>query len=162
MRAGCIRSSYLYIRYNVPPRHNQNRLTAGCRILVVDDESSIAELAATILRREGWKAETAFHPVDALEVFGDGSGFDLVLSDFVMPEMNGCEMAVAMRRRKPGLAVAFMSGYTDDIATCQCPLLAKPFRSADLVAHVRRVLAAIVPICTGERTVEKSSVLATA
>lgn len=138
-------------------RHPGTQVTGGCRILVVDDERSIAQLAATILRRQGWKVEVACHPLDALETFGDGSGFDLVLSDYVMPEMNGCEMVVAMRRRKPQLAAAFMSGYTDEIAPCHCPLLAKPFRSADLVTHVRQALTAAVPVCAGDRISVKVS-----
>lgn len=145
----------------VNTRHPGTRVNDGCRILVVDDESSIAQLAATILRREGWKVETASHPVDALEMFGDGSGFDLVVSDYVMPEMNGCEMVVAMRRRKPDLAAVFMSGYVDEIAKCHCPLLSKPFRAPELVAHVRKAFAAIVPTCTGDRIPGKSSALAT-
>ncbi|HWR54059.1 MAG TPA: response regulator [Bryobacteraceae bacterium] len=132
-------------------RHPGTQFDGGCRILVVDDERSIAQLAALMLRRQGWKVEIACHPADALEMFGDGSGFDLVVSDFVMPEMNGCEMVAAMRRRKPDLAAVFISGYAEEIAKCHCPLLSKPFRADDLVEHVRKGLAAIVPTCTGDR-----------
>ncbi len=120
-------------------------------ILVIDDERAVADLAAAFLRRDGWQVETAYHPVEAISGFGGGAGITLVVSDFVMPVMNGCELVAELRRRKPDLRAVFMSGYVGDIMQCQCPVLPKPFRQADLVARVRAALADPVPVCVGLR-----------
>jgi PAS domain S-box-containing protein len=124
-------------------------------VLVVEDEPGVLHLAAGILRRHGYTVLTAadgraaMDLVDARQASGDGH-LDLLLTDLAMPEMNGHELARALRRRLPDLPVLYMSGYTIDVIgrvdetdTAEderIELLSKPFTAEELTAHVRAVL----------------------
>ncbi len=85
----------------------------GERILVIDDEDSICELARRFLLRLGYRVSTYTNPVDALESFvADAPPFDLVLTDFTMPHLTGVDVARRVTERYPNLPVLMMSGYT--------------------------------------------------
>ena len=119
----------------------------GELILVVEDEPALSKLACEMLRRLGYRAESASSPAEALALVESGKLVpDLVLTDVVMPGMNGKAMVEAMRKAKPGLKAVFMSGYSENIIAHHgvlapdTPFLQKPFRTADLAAMLREVL----------------------
>jgi DNA-binding NtrC family response regulator len=83
------------------------------RILVVDDESSVRDLAVEILRRSGYRPQGVASATHALEAL-DRQSFDLVVSDVVMPEMTGVELLSELRARWHELPVVLMTGGSPD------------------------------------------------
>src|ERR1039458_8222003 len=81
----------------------------GARILIVDDERTIADTLATIFRAAGYETSTAYNGLLGLERARELEP-DLVLSDVVMPGMDGVSMAMEIRRTLPGVAVLLFSG----------------------------------------------------
>lgn len=115
------------------------------RVLVVEDERGVRELATTMLRRLGYEVANAPDARAALKHL-DKTGADLMVTDINMPGgMNGIELATEARRRLPTLAVLLMSGYPDK-ALEQAPdneryeLIAKPFESPQLARMVRTAI----------------------
>jgi two-component system cell cycle sensor histidine kinase/response regulator CckA len=118
-------------------------------VLVADDEDGVRELLRKVLTEFGYTVLTARHGRDALMVAGDRSDpVDLLVTDVVMPEMSGRELAETLRARQPDLKVLYISGYTDDeviqrgVSGREVPFLRKPFASEELVRRVRGVLDA--------------------
>ena len=81
------------------------------RILVVDDEVPIRMLLTTLLIKEGHEVEAAGSGLDALKVFGDGDGFELVITDKAMPGMSGDQLAVAVKERRPDIPLILLTGF---------------------------------------------------
>ncbi len=121
-------------------------------ILVVEDEDAVRGLTCEVLRRRGYRVLEATHGVDALRVVeGYDAHIDLLLTDIVMPYMNGRDLAVQMATLRPSTKVLFVSGYTDHVATRQelaagAPFLQKPFTPDALARKVRGVLDADVAV----------------
>jgi two-component system, cell cycle sensor histidine kinase and response regulator CckA len=118
-------------------------------VLVAEDEDGVRELLRKVLTEFGYTVLTARHGRDALMVAGDRSrGVDLLVTDVVMPEMSGRELAETLRGHQPDLKVLYISGYTDDevvqrgIIGREVAFLRKPFASEELVRRVRGVLDA--------------------
>ncbi len=116
-------------------------------VLVVEDEPVVRELAAKILRRRGYTVLDAPGGPAALQLAKDHQGtIHLLLTDVVMPEMGGPEVAQRLRAARPGTRVLYMSGYTDDAILkhgaldASTPFLQKPFTPWGLAARVRDVL----------------------
>jgi signal transduction histidine kinase/CheY-like chemotaxis protein len=116
-------------------------------VLLVEDDSQVRSLARKILVRLGYRVLEAESADEALNILSDEEGpLDLLLTDIVMPGMNGIELARRVRSIRPGVRVLFMSGYTDNAVTEQgilgagAPFLQKPFTSAILARMVREVL----------------------
>ena len=115
-------------------------------VLVVDDEPAIVELAARTLASYGYTPVPANGPGAAMIAFAERSGrIDLLLTDVVMPVMNGRDLAEHLRRDNPRLAVLYMSGYTDHVLAHvpgpgHDPLVAKPFTPYHLAAAAREAL----------------------
>jgi CheY-like chemotaxis protein len=80
------------------------------RILVVDDEAIARGIVSKILSRDGHAVETASNGREGLEKFQTG-GFDVVITDGVMPEMNGEQMAAAIKQVSPHVPIIMLSGY---------------------------------------------------
>lgn len=96
------------------------RMGSGETILIVEDEASIRTMAETILKRLHYRPLCAQNPIDALELVEKHQDrIDLLLTDVVMPEMNGRELAELLTKRIPNLKVLFMSGYTADVIAHQ-------------------------------------------
>jgi two-component system cell cycle sensor histidine kinase/response regulator CckA len=114
-----------------------SHVAAAGPVLVVDDEAPVRGLAARALRRAGWEVIEAANGDEALEaVTGD---LALVVSDVMMPGLDGLGLVRALRERQPGLKALLMSGYADArqrsaLATQDIQFLGKPFRPAELVA----------------------------
>jgi two-component system cell cycle sensor histidine kinase/response regulator CckA len=118
-------------------------------ILVVDDEETIVQLAKTVLYMEGYTVIFGCSGEDALFV-NENHPFpiDLLLTDIRMgPELNGCDLAQAMRLLRPEIRVLYMSAFADDervqeeVEAGAAAFIAKPFIPSELVAMVARVLA---------------------
>ena len=97
--------------------------------------------------RQGYRVLDFASAADALELLrGQSEEIDLVLSDIVMPQMGGMELACEARRLRPGIKVLLMSGYTDasvtnqGMITADTPFIQKPFTAASLRSKVRETL----------------------
>ncbi|HEX3274311.1 MAG TPA: response regulator, partial [Gemmatimonadales bacterium] len=119
----------------------------GETVLVAEDEDGVRELLRKALTGFGYTVLTARHGRDALMMAGQrGDRIDLLVTDVVMPEMSGRELAETLLDRRPGLKVLYISGYTDDevlqrgLRGADLGLLRKPFTAEDLVRRVREVL----------------------
>jgi signal transduction histidine kinase/ActR/RegA family two-component response regulator len=118
-------------------------------ILVVDDEEQIRVVTRGILERNGYSVLDAASAAEALLVCTSHQGaLDLLLTDVIMPEMGGRELADRVVAMQPGIQVIFMSGYTDDVLVrdgalnAELVFLQKPIRSDTLLQKVREVLDA--------------------
>jgi two-component system cell cycle sensor histidine kinase/response regulator CckA len=119
------------------------------RILVVEDEDLIRNLAEQILLDRGYRVVTAGSAGDALDIVGKlGEELDLLVTDIVMPGLSGLDLAQRLRRRQPTLKVLFMSGYSDSpllrsgLAREGAAFLQKPFSADALERRVRELLGA--------------------
>ncbi|WP_437785900.1 ATP-binding protein [Sorangium sp. So ce1097] len=119
----------------------------GGTVLVTDDEDAVVTLASRILAQGGYTTLTARGPREALRVCEAQRGrIDLLLTDVLMPEMTGRELAERLARLRPDMRVLFMSGYTGDAldvpraARPGAALLAKPFTAESLLRAVRKAL----------------------
>lgn len=116
-------------------------------ILLVEDEESILDMTARMLELHGYRVLAASTPGEAIGIAEEHNGeIHLLMTDVIMPEMNGRELANKLLIRYPGLKGLFMSGYTADIIVHQGVLdegvcfLQKPFSMNDLAARVREAL----------------------
>jgi two-component system, cell cycle sensor histidine kinase and response regulator CckA len=135
--------------------HARDRLDASRgteTFLLVEDESAVRTLARRVLEREGYTVLEARHGRDALRIVDEQEGpIHLVLSDAVMPEMDGPALIRALTARGRAVPVLLMSGYTDDevvrrgAAEPETSFLQKPFTARELAAAVRRVLDDTAP-----------------
>ena len=114
-------------------------------VLVVDDEGAIRDMLARLLRKHGLSVTTATDGLDALRHIEGDEPFDLLVTDMIMPGMDGSELIAAARARRPSLAVLAISGYAGDLArrniSADVPWLQKPFSAHDLIAAIDRALA---------------------
>jgi PAS domain S-box-containing protein len=121
-----------------------DRLRGDETILLVEDDPVVRVATANMLRRYGYGVVAAGDGVEAVRLATEWSGrIDLVLSDVVMPGMNGPETAAQLRSRRPGVKVLLMSGYRPDElreVAAELPFIAKPFTATTLARRVRAVL----------------------
>jgi hypothetical protein len=118
----------------------------GETILLVEDEESLRELARRILCRNGYKVSVAATGPDAVRRACDpGEPIDLLLTDVIMPEMLGHQVAARVREVRPAVPVLYMSGYGQAVLATQeaggrADILDKPFTEPGLLARVRQAL----------------------
>jgi two-component system cell cycle sensor histidine kinase/response regulator CckA len=124
-------------------------LTGQGTILLVEDEDGLRSLNARGLRSRGYTVIEAGNGIEALEALESQDGtVDLVVSDVVMPEMDGPTLLAEMRKRNPQLKFIFVSGYAEDAFEKSLPqnqqfnFLPKPFTLSQLVAAVKETMAA--------------------
>jgi len=117
------------------------------RVLLVEDDSANLRMTAKMLERLGYRALTAGSPNQALQLAAAHTGkLDLLITDVVMPEMNGRELAEQICSNNPRIKVLFTSGYTADVVTHRGVIeqglhfIQKPFSMRDLAAKLRQVL----------------------
>jgi len=122
-------------------------LTGQGTILLVEDEEGLRSLNARGLRSRGYSVVEASNGVEAMEALEERNGaIDLVVSDVVMPEMDGPTLLKEMRERNPDLKIIFVSGYAEDAFEKSLPenqqfaFLPKPFTLSQLVAAVKETM----------------------
>jgi PAS domain S-box-containing protein len=115
----------------------------GRRVLLVEDEEPVRRIAVRMLARHGYDVVAPESPAEALALVSQGAdGFDLLMTDIVMPQMSGTDLATRARDVQPGLKVLFMSGYSErqGEAAENGVFLSKPFDEQSMLAKVREAL----------------------
>jgi two-component system cell cycle sensor histidine kinase/response regulator CckA len=125
-----------------PPRHMGNE-----RLLFVDDEEKLVELATEMLQLHGYQVTSRTSSTEALETFKAAPDkFDLVITDQTMPDISGSELAVALLKIRPDLPIILCTGYSAKISPETAHELGitdyflKPFDTEQLLRSVRKVL----------------------
>jgi PAS domain S-box-containing protein len=133
--------------YEAPRTVAENSHPGSETVLLVEDENSVRQMLREVLGRAGYKVWEASNGAEAMGRWGARIGeIDLVVSDIVMPVMNGLRLAEELRSRRPEIKVVFMSGHSQDLINNQgaphpAPdLLQKPFVPEELVRKVREIL----------------------
>lgn len=137
----------------LPPVQSEPAHTTGTEIiLLVEDEPAVRLLTQHILRTHGYtvhEAEDGFQALDLIR--RNALHIDLLLTDLVMPGMNGKELAMRLRSHFAELKVLYMSGYSDnppvtgDETQGHTTFLQKPFSPEDLIRMVREILHSVSP-----------------
>ena len=125
----------------------RDRVVGSETILLVEDDEEVRNVATRILRRNGYRVLEANNGADALRVCeNEAAPVDLIVTDLVMPEMGGTELARKIRETQPDARILFTSGYTEDAVVRQSLLSAgeefieKPFTPATLAKKARQLL----------------------
>ncbi len=128
------------------PAETEHRAT----LLVVDDDTDVLATTTMLLRRRGYAVLDAGNAQDALVLLKERPAIDLLLTDMVMPDVNGPELARRARTLRPGLPVVFFSGYADPEALAgsgsTIRLVRKPFRPGDLADMIESALKEAAPL----------------
>ena len=141
----CIRDRAREVPVPVPtPRTRGPR--GSETILIADDEESVRNLVYAVLATSGYTVIQAQNGKEALDLMESSPGrIDLILTDVMMPVMNGYELGAAIEKRYPGKKILFMSGYLDshlgDYDRSR-PFLTKPFTPEKLLNAINAALAA--------------------
>jgi len=121
--------------------------SSGETILVVEDQEAVRRLTTSLLREYGYQLLEASDGTDALRIAKEyGGEIDLVLTDVVLPGINGKELSERLQELRPGLKVLFTSGYTADaigdrgILAEGLAYIPKPFSGGEMAAKIRDVL----------------------
>jgi two-component system cell cycle sensor histidine kinase/response regulator CckA len=127
------------------PEPDQPTASGRETVLLVEDEDAVRVVIGALLRRHGYQVIEAATPQGALEIFPHhADAIDLLLTDIVMPDMNGPALAQRLVSAKPGLRILFISGYSDAaksaLSGTHISFLAKPFQASALTRTVRELL----------------------
>ncbi len=132
---------------DVPGPLDPAQLAGNEEILVVEDDDAVRQLAAAVLLRYGYRVTALASPATAVaHAAGRDRPYDLLLSDVVMPGMNGAQLHRALRGLWPDMPALFMSGYTENVIAHHGVLteglrfIQKPFQPLDLVHRIREIL----------------------
>jgi CheY-like chemotaxis protein len=129
------------------PEKASSQISGNETVLIVEDEDGVRKLITDVLETKGYDVLAAAHGQEAIELAGTAR-IDLLLTDVVLPNMNGRELANQLLKLQPEMKILFISGYTDNtifehgVLGTGANFLAKPFRFEDLLTKVRAVLAA--------------------
>lgn len=117
------------------------------KILIVEDEETVRELACEIVSSKGYITLSAANPEEAIKMAGNGIGhIDLLLTDLIMPEMDGVELSAKLKKINPSLKILIMSGYSDKEFQRNggikenMPYIQKPFSPSELLKRIRSIL----------------------
>ncbi|HVF84113.1 MAG TPA: response regulator [Sphingomicrobium sp.] len=129
-----------------PPKKAEELWGTGT-VLLVEDEPMVRTVAERALTRQGYTVLTANNGEEALEIINRGDPIDLLISDVVMPVLDGPTMVREARKIRPDVPVLFMSGYAEEqlrksIDIDQVAFLPKPFSVQELAEAARKILAA--------------------
>ena len=139
------------IHATAPPKSHEPSRGSGT-ILMVEDDPAILEIGESILEQLGYSVLTATCPETALDIARNHDGpIDLLLTDVVMPKMNGKVLSARISEIKPGIRCLYMSGYTANVIARHGVLedgvmfLAKPFTVKDIADKVREAFSSPIP-----------------
>ena len=127
--------------YTKTPKNIEN-----IRILLVDDENSVRTFAQRALRKKGYTVVSANSAENALETLKIDKEFDLLITDMVMPGLNGIELSKLVQEQLPDIKIILASGYSEDILKGEfadienMSFIPKPFSLSDLTQKVYEVL----------------------
>jgi len=131
----------------VTPSPTDGPALTGETILLVEDEPSVRRLVHRVLSQRGYEVLSARSGAEALSLVAEHTEpIALLLTDVVLPGMDGCELARSLLAAQPSLKVIYMSGYTAEAvlhlgpSEQQATLIEKPFAVADLLQQIRSVL----------------------
>lgn len=119
----------------------------GERVLVVEDEESVRSFTTDILRQSGYEVFAAATAADAVSLLRRERSFDLILSDVVLPDMNGVDLLRRLSNMNKSMKLVLTSGYTDEkskfdeIRREGFDFIQKPFKVVELLSLIRKVLA---------------------
>ena len=130
------------------PEKPASEWSGGGRVLLVEDEDMVRAVAERALTRSGYTVTTASDGEEGLAAIANGGEFDLILSDVVMPGMDGPTMVKALRKTNPDMPVLFMSGYAEEqlrreINVENMHFIAKPFSVQEISECVGSVMGKI-------------------
>ncbi len=131
------------------PSRRASARTSQTRILVVEDDPAVRQITRRSLEDAGYLVEESMDGQHALDSLDAANMPDLLVTDIIMPGINGRDVADAFTRHRPGLPVLFMSGYTGDDRVLRgllpkgSPFIQKPFSPESLVRLVDSVLGAL-------------------
>ena len=111
-------------------------------VLVVDDDRMMRALLIRILQAEGWRIYAAADAIEALAFLATSPGVDIVVSDVMMPRLDGRELAAELGKRFPRMPVLLISGAHLGGRSYAGPFLPKPFSPMSLVSTMRELMAA--------------------
>ena len=118
-------------------------MAAPFTVLIVDDDKVVRDVLVQVLRERGLRVFIASHGYEAVRILGD-EPVDLLLTDIVMPGMDGAQLAAQAKLIRPGIKVLFATGYAQKAAALNVMrlgrVLLKPFRRPDLVREVDMLL----------------------
>lgn len=126
--------------------HPEGMAVDGRRILLVEDDAAIREILQDVLVRAGFVVEAVGDAESALVRLREGGSHDLLITDVILPGLDGAALAEAARGEHPGIRILFISGYTAErlgpkgVGGTEVELLEKPFSPRDLVRRARRIL----------------------
>jgi CheY-like chemotaxis protein len=117
----------------------------GKRVLLCEDEETVRTMTEHILTRNGYVVTATGSPLEALAILRERR-MDLLITDVIMPEMNGSQLITRAREMDPNLPVLFVSGYTAGVLVAQklsesdSSFLRKPYRAHDLLSHAQSLV----------------------
>jgi two-component system cell cycle sensor histidine kinase/response regulator CckA len=128
-------------------KEEKGEWSGGGRVLLVEDEDMVRAVAERALTRQGYTVVTAADGDEGVEAVRNNPDFDLIVSDVVMPSMDGPAMAREIRQLAPGMPVLFMSGYAEEQLRREIDIegmhfIPKPFSVQQIAAKVGEVLRA--------------------
>lgn len=117
------------------------------KILLIEDDEKVLKLTKRILESNGYSVTSYSLPLDALkQIRSKYNKFDLMISDVIMPQMNGLDLADKIRKYNAEMKTIFMSGYTGDslklhgLSLSVINFIQKPFSPSELLAYVKKIL----------------------
>jgi two-component system cell cycle response regulator CpdR len=122
-------------------------MTEAAHILVAEDERSVREFLTRTLEHAGYTVTAASDGQNALEILHADNGFDLLLTDIVMPRVDGIALALKVAKAYPWVRIMMMTGYSDQrirAHNLEClahEVIAKPFAMDDIIAKIKLVLS---------------------
>lgn len=134
-------------------------LGGGESILIVEDEEALCTLIRQIVSELGYKVTTCSNGTAAWSAIQKGLQPDLIITDIMMPSMNGKELADRVWAANPQQKILFMSGFTDDtfghpdVSAIRTLLIQKPFTMCDIAYHIQKILGTVASIKPRKATI---------
>lgn len=141
-----LRDGWAMVKLEGAPGEGPAAPPGAARILLVDDDQVVLEMLRDILREEGFAPRVTADPREAVAWLGAG-GFDLVITDMVMPHMDGLHLVEQVKARSPRTAVLLMSAFKTDQLVSDAfrrgasAFISKPFEMAPFIATIRQMVA---------------------